>query len=141
MLELYQCQKKKVPDIKRTLKELEFNPNEFKKNGCFYIFEKNQDLNADGSGLGLIIVNEILTKFNIKLDCISSIEKGGSLFYFDLDDSYPYYDEINPNKLMTNSLNQMINDINSGKKDNEFLNNNQTLDFTDLININKNIIA
>ena len=47
-----------------------FNPNEFKKNGCFYVYEKNQDLNADGSGLGLTIVNEILTKFNIKLDCI-----------------------------------------------------------------------
>ena len=73
-----------------------FNMKDFKKNGCFYIYEKNQDLNADGSGLGLTIVNEILTKFNIKLDCISNTEKGGSLFFFDLDDSYPYYDEINP---------------------------------------------
>ena len=43
-----------------------FNPNEFIKNGCFYVFKRNQDLNADGSGLGLIIVNEILTKFKIK---------------------------------------------------------------------------
>lgn len=93
-----------------------FNPKEFKKNGCFYVYERNQDLNADGSGLGLSIVNEILTKFNIKLDCISDSEKGGSLFYFDLEDSFPYYDEIAPQKLMTDSLNQMINDINIGKQ-------------------------
>ena len=93
-----------------------FNPKEFKKNGCFYVYERNQDLNADGSGLGLSIVNEILTKFNIKLDCISDSEKGGSLFYFDLDDSFPYYDEIAPQNLMTDSLNQIINDINNGKQ-------------------------
>ena len=92
-----------------------FNPKEFKKNGCFYVYEKNQDLNADGSGLGLSIVNEILTKFNIKLDCSSDTEKGGSLFYFDINDSSPYYDEINPQKFMTDSLNKMINDINTGK--------------------------
>ena len=36
-----------------------FNMNEFKKNGCFFLYEKNQELNADGSGLGLTIVNEI----------------------------------------------------------------------------------
>ena len=83
------------------------------------MIKENQELNKDGSGLGLTIVNEILTKFNIKLYCISSTEKGGTLFYFDLDDSYPYYDEINPQNLMTDSLSQMINDINSGKKDNE----------------------
>jgi hypothetical protein len=100
-----------------------FNPKDFIKNGCFYVYEKNQDLNVDGSGLGLTIVNEILIKFNIKLDCISSTEKGGSLFYFDLDDTYPYYDEINLQNLMTNSLTQIIKDINSGKKDNEYNNN------------------
>ena len=117
-----------------------FNPNEFKKNGCFYVYEKNQDLNADGSGLGLTIVNEILTKFNIKLDCISSTEKGGSLFYFDLDDTYPYYDEINPQNLMTDSLMQIIKDINSGKKDNDFLNSKAPLDFKDnIIHININL--
>ena len=93
-----------------------FNPKELKKNGCFYVYERNQDLNADGSGLGLSIVNEILTKFNIKLDCISDSEKGGTLFYFDLDDSFPYYDEIAPQNLMTDSLNQIINDINNGKQ-------------------------
>jgi signal transduction histidine kinase len=93
-----------------------FNPKDFKKNGCFYVYERNQELNADGSGLGLSIVNEILTKFNIKLDCISDSEKGGSLFYFDLDDSFPYYDEIAPQNLMTDSLNQIINDINNGKQ-------------------------
>ena len=103
-----------------------FNPKDFIKNGCFYVYEKNQDLNVDGSGLGLTIVNEILTKFNIKLDCISSTEKGGSLFYFDLDDTYPYYDEINLQNLMTNSLTQIIKDINSGKKDNEYNNNTLT---------------
>jgi hypothetical protein len=115
-----------------------FNPNEFKKNGCFYVYEKNQDLNADGSGLGLTIVNEILTKFNIKLDCISNTEKGGSLFYFDLDDIYPYYDEVNPRNLMTDSLAQIIRDINAGKKDNEPISNKQPFSFkNNIINMNK----
>ena len=94
-----------------------FNPKEFKKNGCFYVYERNQELNADGSGLGLSIVNEILTKFNIKLDCISDSEKGGSLFYFDIADSFPYYDEVFPQNLMTESLNKMINDINNDKQE------------------------
>jgi signal transduction histidine kinase len=114
-----------------------FNPNDFIKNGCFYVYEKNQELNADGSGLGLTIVNEILTKFNIKLDCISSTEKGGSLFYFDLDDTYPYYDEINPHILMSNSLNQILKDINSGKKDKEYNEfNNNFNSFTNILKIN-----
>ena len=39
-------------------------------------------------------------------------------FYFDLEDNYPYYDEINPKAFMTDSLAQIIKDINSGKKDN-----------------------
>ena len=103
-----------------------FDPNNLKKNGCFYIYERNQDLNVDGSGLGLTIVYEILTKFNIKLEIISNPEKGGSLFYFDLDDTYPYYDEINPQSLMTESLTQIIKDINSGKKDKEYFHNKKT---------------
>ena len=115
-----------------------FNPNEFKKNGCFYVYEKNQELNADGSGLGLTIVNDILTKFNIKLDCVSNTEKGGSLFYFDLDDSYPYYDEINPYNLMSDSLTKIIKDINSGIKDKEFINVKPSFDFkNNIINMNK----
>ena len=120
-----------------------FNMKEFKKNGCFYIFEKNQELNADGSGLGLTIVNEILTKFNIKLDCISNTEKGGSLFFFDLDDSYPYYDEINPNDLMTDSLTQILKDINSGKKDKEYIipkDSFNLLDHLVYMNSNNNLI-
>jgi len=116
-----------------------FNPNEFKKNGCFYVYEKNQDLNADGSGLGLTIVNEILNKFNIKLDCISNTEKGGSLFFFDLDDIYPYYDEVNPKALMTESLAQIIRDINAGKKDNDPSSNKQPFNFKNsIMNMNKN---
>ena len=103
-----------------------FNPKEFKKNGCFYVYEKNQDLNADGSGLGLSIVNEILTKFNIKLDCISDSEKGGSLFFFDIEDSFPYYDQIVPQNLMTDSLNQIINDINTGKQNKNIMVQNKT---------------
>ena len=85
-------------------------------------------------------MNEILTKFKIKLECISSTEKGGSLFYFDLDDTYPYYDEINPTNLMTDSLNQIINDINSGKKDNEFTPTKSFMDFqNNFFNVNNNI--
>ena len=112
-----------------------FNMNEFKKNGCFYVYEKNQDLNADGSGLGLTIVSEILTKFNIKLDCLSNTEKGGSLFYFDLDDSYPYYDEINPNELMTSNLTKILNDINSDKNDQDI-----TINEKDSFNLRENIV-
>ena len=108
-----------------------FNPKEFKKNGCFYVYERNQELNADGSGLGLRIVNEILTKFNIKLDCISDSEKGGSLFYFDIADSFPYYDEVYPQNLMTTSLNKMINDINNGKQE-------KNATFSKKLSINKN---
>ena len=111
-----------------------FNMKEFKKNGCFYVYEKNQDLNTDGSGLGLTIVNEILTKFNIKLDCLSNAEKGGSLFYFDLEDSYPYYEEINPNDLMTSTLTKILEDINSGKKDQNNVNTKVTF------NLKKNIV-
>ena len=108
-----------------------FNPKEFKKNGCFYVYERNQELNADGSGLGLSIVNEILTKFNIKLDCISDSEKGGSLFYFDIADSFPYYDEVYPQNLMTTSLNKMINDINNGKQE-------KNATFSKKLSLNKN---
>ena len=108
-----------------------FNPKEFKKNGCFYVYERNQELNADGSGLGLSIVNEILNKFNIKLDCISDSEKGGSLFYFDIEDSFPYYDEIYPQNLMTASLDKMINDINNGKQE-------KTSSFSKKLSIKKN---
>ena len=116
-----------------------FNPNEFIRNGCFYVYEKNKELNAEGSGLGLIIVNEIFSKFNIKLDCISNNEKGGSLFYFDLDDTYPYYDEINPQNLMTDSLSKIIKDINSGQKDNEFNSDEALFDLKEnIIKIKKN---
>ncbi len=117
-----------------------FNPNDFIQNGCFVIYKRNQDLNVNGSGLGLTIVSDILTKFNIKLDCISSTEKGGTLFFFDLDDSYPYYDVINPQNLLSNSLSQIIKDINSGKKDNEDNKDNEQKNhfnnFTNVLNMN-----
>ena len=116
-----------------------FNPNEFKKNGCFYVYEKNQELNADGSGLGLSIVSGILTKFNIKLDCISNAQKGGTLFFFDLDDIFPYYDEINPKNLMTESLRQIIKDINMGKRDNEFIMSPKKSFKENIMNMTKNL--
>ena len=117
-----------------------FDPNKFKKNGCFYVYEKNQELNVDGSGLGLSIVNEILTKFKIKLDFFSDPEKGGSLFYFDLEDIFPYYDEIYPKRLMTEALSKIIKDINMGKKDVEIHNSRPSFNYKDsLINVNKNL--
>ena len=116
-----------------------FNPNELKKNGCFYVYEKNQELNADGSGLGLSIVNEILTKFNIKLDFFSDPQKGGSLFFFDLEDVFPYYDEINP-KQMTQALSKIINDINMGKIGAEIHNSKNSFNFKEsIINMSKNL--
>lgn len=44
----------------------------------------NQSLNKFGSGIGLCVVNDILTAYNIQIK-VESVKKKGTTFYFDLD--------------------------------------------------------
>ena len=76
----------------------------------------NQNLNRNGSGLGLYIVKDILKGFgsDIQYDSQKDI---GSTFWFDIE----YIKEeiiIDPFNLFSETLKNMIYDINNGKKDN-----------------------
>ena len=76
----------------------------------------NQNLNRNGSGLGLYIVKDILKGFgsDIQYDSQKDI---GSTFWFDIE----YMKEeiiIDPFNLFSETLKNMIYDINNGKKDN-----------------------
>ena len=76
----------------------------------------NQSLNRNGSGLGLYIVKDILKGFgsDIQYDSQKDI---GSTFWFDIE----YMKEeiiIDPFNLFSETLKNMIYDINNGKKDN-----------------------
>ena len=76
----------------------------------------NQNLNRNGSGLGLYIVKDILKGFgsDIQYDSQKDI---GSTFWFDIE----YIKEeiiIDPFNLFSETLKNMIDDINNGKKDN-----------------------
>jgi len=55
--------------------KLLFNP--------FCMIERNQSLNSQGSGLGLVIVKETLEALGSKIQCKSKINEG-STFYFDI---------------------------------------------------------
>ena len=50
----------------------------------FSLIDSNQDLNSNGSGLGLYIVNDLLSKINSSLK-FTSVENKGSKFSFDLE--------------------------------------------------------
>jgi CheY-like chemotaxis protein len=81
----------------------------------------NQNLNRNGSGLGLYIVKDILKGFgsDIQYDSQKDI---GSTFWFDIE----YMKEeiiIDPFNLFSETLKNMIYDINNGKKDNVNLKN------------------
>ena len=94
-----------------------FDINEFEKKGIFSKYEKNEKYNTDGSGLGMEIVQDVLKKFNSELNFNSDPKFGGSIFYFELVDTYPYNDFIDLKKLMPNSIKKAFDDINSGKCD------------------------
>ena len=49
----------------------------------FTIIQRNQSLNSNGSGLGLIIIKETLEQLNSKIQFTSQAQKG-SCFYFDI---------------------------------------------------------
>ena len=94
-----------------------FDANEFEKKGIFSKYAKNEKLNTDGSGLGMEIVQDVLKKFNSELNFYSDPNYGGSIFYFELVDTYPYNDFIDLKKIMPNSIKKIFDDINSGKTD------------------------
>ena len=76
----------------------------------------NQNLNRNGSGLGLYIVKDILKGFGSDIQYDSQKDKG-STFWFDIE----YMKEeiiIDPFNLFSETLKNMIYDINNGKKDN-----------------------
>ena len=94
-----------------------FDINEFEKKGIFAKYEKNEKYNTDGSGLGMEIVQDVLKKFNTELHFHSDPKFGGSIFYFELVDTYPDNDFIDLKKIMPNSFKKVFDDINSGKCD------------------------
>lgn len=94
-----------------------FDVNEFEKKGIFSKYAKNEKYNTDGSGLGMEIVQDVLKKFNSELNFHSDPKLGGSVFYFELVDTYPHNDFIDLKKLMPYSIKKIFDDINSGKTD------------------------
>ena len=94
-----------------------FDVNEFEKKGIFSKYEKNEKYNTDGSGLGMDIVQDVLKKFNSELNFHSDPKLGGSMFYFELVDTYPHNDFIDLKKIMPYSIKKIFDDINSGKTD------------------------
>ena len=94
-----------------------FDVNEFEKKGIFSKYEKNEKYNTDGSGLGMEIVQDVLKKFNSELNFHSDPKLGGSIFYFELVDTYPQNDFIDLKKIMPYSIKKIFDDINSGKTD------------------------
>ena len=92
-----------------------FDANEFVKKGIFSKYAKNEKLNTDGSGLGMEIVKDVLKKFNSELNFYSDPNYGGSIFYFELIDTYPNNDFIDLKKIMSYSIKKIFDDINSGK--------------------------
>lgn len=85
----------------------------------FQVVESNQKYNYYGSGLGLCIVKDILEAFHIQIRYKSTIGKGTE-FWFDLDNFIEKNTEIIDQKLfITESLLKMMNEINSGLKDNQ----------------------
>ena len=94
-----------------------FDVNEFEKKGIFSKYEKNEKYNTDGSGLGMEIVQDVLKKFNSELNFHSDPKLGGSMFYFELVDTYPHNDFIDLKKIMPYSIKKIFDDINSGKTD------------------------
>lgn len=94
-----------------------FDVNEFEKKGIFSKYERNEKYNTDGSGLGMEIVQDILKKYNSELNFYSDPKLGGTIFYFELIDTFPYNDFIDLKKIMPYSIKKVFDEINSGKVD------------------------
>ena len=111
-----------------------FDSKNFDLDKPFKLYERNEKYNEHGAGLGLYIVQNILKSYQSCLKCQSMVNCG-STFYFDLNDTCPITDIINVNKLMTNELRTMINNINLGKKD-KINKNNENSNQTGKIKVN-----
>ena len=101
----------------------------------------NQNLNKNGSGLGLYIVKDILKSFGSDIQYDSQKDIGSS-FWFDIE----YVKEdviIDPFNLFSETLKNMIYDINNGKRDNVEIknedNNSSNNDVESLPKITNNI--
>ena len=120
-----------------------FDVNEFQKKGIFSKYEKNEKYNTDGSGLGMEIVQDVLKKFNSELNFHSDPKYGGTMFFFELIDTYPFNDYIDLKKIMPYSIKKVFDDINTGKSDIFSNENNKINDFHRsskdvVVNLNKN---
>ena len=114
-----------------------FNKEEIKD--IFSLFTQvysNQNLNRNGSGLGLYIVKDILKGFGSDIQYESQKDIGSS-FWFDIE----YVKEdiiIDPFNLFSESLKNMIYDINNGKKDNIYIKNDENSSNTESEKITRN---
>ena len=114
-----------------------FNKEEIKD--IFSLFSQvysNQNLNRNGSGLGLYIVKDILKGFGSDIQYESQKDIGSS-FWFDIE----YVKEeiiIDPFNLFSESLKNMIYDINNGKKDNIYIKNDENSSNTESEKITRN---
>ena len=118
-----------------------FDMKEFENIGKEYSqYKKNQEHNKDGTGLGISIIMDILSSFNSKLQ-FKSVRKKGSIFWFDIPDTCPYNGTIDPSKVMTDNLRKILDEINTGKRDNMCEDTNRILksSFRENKKSNKNI--
>jgi signal transduction histidine kinase len=132
----------------------------------FKTIERNQKLNQHGSGLGLCIVNELLSQLDSRLELISE-QNAGSLFWFDIPDvtenniklrtgsfvSSDFNETVfnnitessngsevflEQNKIFTESMKNLISVINSGPiNSNLHLTNTKTINLQSLNHLNQ----
>ena len=81
-----------------------------------YHYHDKGKKNKEGSGFGLYIVTEILKSVGSEIKYQTS--DNGSVFYFDLTEKCRFNEIIDLSNMYSNYLKQLIDDINSGKKDN-----------------------
>ena len=109
---------------------LGFNNEDVKIFSPFQMDSKTKFLNKTGSGLGLLIVKELCESFNSKIH-YNSIKGKGTEFWFDIENNNNQI--IDQSSFFTNSLKEMLSDINLGKKDDDPEFNYDSKSFSDEI--------
>ena len=109
---------------------LGFNNEDVKIFSPFQMDSKTKFLNKNGSGLGLLIVKELCESFNSKIH-YNSIKGKGTEFWFDIENNNNQI--IDQSSFFTNSLKEMLSDINLGKKDDDPEFNYDSKSFSDEI--------
>ena len=109
---------------------LGFNNEDVKIFSPFQMNSKTKFLNKNGSGLGLLIVKELCESFNSKIH-YNSIKGKGTEFWFDIENNNNQI--IDQSSFFTNSLKEMLSDINLGKKDDDPEFNYDSKSFSDEI--------